>query len=270
MRKKFFIFVYAILILSLLNGCGKKDETDYFLEGYDATEIGKYEDALKYFETAAKKGDEQAQKAADIVSGYLNAKEAMELGNIDSAKDFLSKIPADYKYYPIAADINALRLSVYGADNVPKSNAETSEASGSDSNFDAASALQEISDLINKGYPDIAKKKLEDLDYDTLTSDQKSKADQYRKKLEEKQEENLEESSEAKTSEQEDFTSDKAISYLQQKYQVEGDIGDALTPSYDSDGRKYYEISIQTGTGSSMKILTLHIYGDGTIQEINK
>ena len=83
----------AALAVSALAGCGGKDKTDYYMKGYEAVEEGRYEEALKDFQTAAKAGDSQAQKAADIVSGYLNAQEAYALGDAEGAKAFSKDIP---------------------------------------------------------------------------------------------------------------------------------------------------------------------------------
>ena len=157
MKKALYVILCMTLAMTLLAGCGKKDDTDYFDEGYTAVENGKYKDALEDFKKAAAQGDEQAQKAADIVSGYLNAKEAADLGNTDSAKEFLSKIPSDYKFYPIAGDVNALRLKVYGSDTAAKDAADEAEANeNSKAENTAESALNEVEKLIGNGHIDLA------------------------------------------------------------------------------------------------------------------
>lgn len=272
MKKALYIILCAALALTFLVGCGKKDKPDYFNVGYAAVENGKYTDALEAFKKAAAEGDEQAQKAADIVSGYLNAKEAADLGNTDSAKDFLSKIPSDYKFYPISGDVNALRLKVYGSNTAAKEAADEAEAA-EESKSTADSTLDDIEDLIDNGRTDLAEKKLSTLDYDSLDSSQKRKADALKSKLNDSvEEESGKAGGSAENSQDADdsFTSDKALSYLQQYYHIEGDIGDDLMPSHDSDGRKYYEVTIQTGSGEDIKILTIDIYSDGSIKTKEK
>lgn len=274
MKKALYVILCMTLAMTFLAGCGKKDDTDYFDEGYTAVENGKYKDALEDFKKAAAQGDEQAQKAADIVSGYLNAKEAADLGNTDSAKEFLSKIPSDYKFYPIAGDVNALRLKVYGSDAAAKDAADEAEANeNSKTENTAESTLNEVEKLIGNGHIDLAEKKLDLIDYDSLDSSQKNKADTLRKKINnspEKNESKDNDNSGSSNQNDEDFTSDKAMSYLQQYYHIEGDIGDDLSPNYDSDGRKYYEVTIQTGSGKDISIITLDIYSDGSIKTKEK
>lgn len=268
MKKVFCTAACLVLCLALFSGCGKDKEPDYFDLGYTATENGRYSEALENFKKAAENGDEQAQKAADIVSGYLNAGEAADLGNMDSAKEFLNKIPSDYRFYPIADDVNALRIRVYGS---------AADNSGAEQKKDAdrASAdkiLNETEALIDNGYTDLADKKLSAVDYSVLDDGQKNRYKKLEKSLAEidshdsdaDQHNNMDE----KDKKGDDFTSDKAISYLKQKYHTEGDIGENLTPSYDENGNKYYEIKIQTGSGDDIKILTLRIFGDGTVKEI--
>lgn len=267
MKKTFFTILCAVIMIFSCVGCGNNEEPDYFDEGYSYTEDGKYAEALDSFEKAADKGDEQAEKAANIVRGYLNAKEAVALGNTESAKDFLNEIPSDYRFYPIADDINTLRLTVYGADAA----AEDSD------NTDYDKLLDEIEGLAENGHTESAIKKLDSADYDEFTERQRKRAENIRKDLADSSSTEVdtheipdEEHKEHNTSSDDSFTSDKALSYLKQYYSIEGDIGEALTPSTDSDGRKYYEVSIQTGSGDSIKILTLHIYGDGSIIAQNK
>ena len=108
-----------IIVMTLLSVClcscgGKEEKTDFYMIGYDAIEEGEYEKALSNFEIAAKEGDDQAKKAAKIVSSYLDAKEAYEIGDTDSAMKFIDSMPSDYKYYAIADDVDTLVRKVYG------------------------------------------------------------------------------------------------------------------------------------------------------------
>ena len=134
--KRILSLVMVIFLLSAwLCSCGKEEKTDYYMIGYEAVEAGKYEKALDNFEIAAKEGDDQAAKAAKIVSSYLDAKEAYEVGNIDSAMNFLNEMPSDYKYYAIADDVDTLTRKVYGyvpQEAEEEENEETDETEGTE------------------------------------------------------------------------------------------------------------------------------------------
>ncbi|MBR5219254.1 MAG: hypothetical protein IKV89_05940 [Clostridia bacterium] len=127
MKRILSIIMAIALLLACLCSCGGKEEkTDYYMIGYEAVEAGNYEKALSNFEIAAKEGDDQAAKAAKIVSSYLDAKEAYEVGDIDSAVNFINSMPSDYKYYAIADDVDTLIRKVYGY--VPKEPEDSQEA----------------------------------------------------------------------------------------------------------------------------------------------
>ena len=275
----------AALAVSALAGCGRKNKTDYYMKGYAAVEEGRYEAALKDFQTAAKAGDDQAQKAADIVSGYLNAQEAFALGDAEGAKAFLKDIPEDYKYYAIGEDIDTLRRRVYSAggedrpEETPRPSASASAAPTASAAADKENGekdfskreeidleLQQIRELVEEGYLDQAEERLDGLNSASLTDGQKRKADQYREEIAEQRREHKKDGSQDDA----EFTADKAVEYVREAYGLQGDPGDDPAPRYDSGGKKYYELVIQSGEGASAEILTLHIYSGGEIRIVDR
>lgn len=276
----------VILAAALITGCGKKDETDYYMKGYDAVKEGRYQEALEAFQTAAKDGDDQAQKAADIVSGYLNAQEAYLLEDVSGAKEFLQNIPADYKYYAIGEDIDALRRKVYGGEEpketpmpsaektldpskekVPEVTADPKqdpEAFARHEEIDLE--LQQIRELVKKGYLDQAEERLDGLSFDEMTDAQKDRAQQYRAETKKQRAQQKESGNIA----DEGFTWEKAVEYVRQKYDLQGDMGEGPSPRYDDSGKKYYEMVIQDGTGDSAEILTLHVFADGRVKVVGR
>ncbi|MBE5039743.1 tetratricopeptide repeat protein [Ructibacterium gallinarum] len=281
MKRLVCILLAVLAAAAALSGCGKKEEPDYYMQGYDAVKAGKYEEALEAFETAAKQGDEQAETAAEIVSGYLNAQEAYMLGNLESAKAFLKEIPENYKYYAIGEDIDALRQKVYSgnmeevpeepkesdppATDRPEMTEESKLSVEKEEEFSRREEtdleLQQIHELIKSGYLDQAKERLNSLPSD-MTDGQRQKAEQYRSELSDQQKNDTQENKKSDT----DFTPEKAAEYVRRQYQLEGDLGDGLVAKYDADGNKYYELMIQSGSGDDAEILTLHVFGDGTVQ----
>lgn len=115
MNKRILCGLMSGLMLFALTACGEKEDSgvDYYEIGYEAISVKHYETALDNFLIAAEQGDEQAETAAKIVSGYLDAKEAFEKEDIEKAKEILSDIPENYKYYAIGEDIDTLRRTVY-------------------------------------------------------------------------------------------------------------------------------------------------------------
>ena len=284
MKRLVCILLAVLTAAAVLPGCGKKEEIDYYMQGYDAVKAGKYEEALAAFETAAKQGDDQAETAAEIVSGYLNAQEAYMLGDLESAKAFLKEIPENYKYYAIGTDIDALRQKVYSGnmEDLPEEPAESAEpetaqteapkTAETDKESEEAFSrreetdleLQQIHELIESGYLEQAEERLNGLPAD-MTEGQHKKAEQYRSEISEKKT-SSQESKKADT----DFTPEKAAEYVRRQYQLEGDLGDGLIARYDAGGNKYYELMIQSGSGENAEILTLHVFGDGTVQVVDR
>lgn len=265
MRKRVLAVVMAAyLAAGALSGCGGK-KTDHYMVGYDAVKEKRYEDALESFRLAAAEGDEQSRRAADIVAGYLNAKEAFRLGDIESAKAFLEEIPENYKYYAIGEDIDALRRSVYGYQPTEPEPSETpaedEEASEIRERNDRN--LQQAGNLIAEGRLDAASAYLEDLETDALTEAQREKLDRYRREIAKKQEMTKEEPDHS-------LSPEKAAEYLRAAYpEVQGDVGDALMAQYDEEGNLFYVISIQIGQGEDAQICTLHILRDGTVERVS-
>lgn len=147
--KRILSMVMVIFLLSAcLCSCGKEEKTDYYMIGYEAVEAGNYEKALSNFEIAAKEGDDQAAKAAKIVSSYLDAKEAYEVGNIESAMNFLNSMPSDYKYYAIADDVDTLTRKVYGY--VPQEAEDSEEADEAEEAQEEDTEEAEVSAEVSK------------------------------------------------------------------------------------------------------------------------
>ena len=147
--KRILSMIMVIFLLSAcLCSCGKEEKTDYYMIGYEAVEAGNYEKALSNFEIAAKEGDDQAAKAAKIVSSYLDAKEAYEVGNIDSAMNFLNSMPSDYKYYAIADDVDTLTRKVYGY--VPQEAEDSEEADEAEEAQEEDTEEAEVSAEVSK------------------------------------------------------------------------------------------------------------------------
>lgn len=231
--KRILSLVMVIFLLSAcLCSCGKEEKTDYYMIGYEAVEAGKYEKALENFEKAAEKGDDQAAKAAKIVSSYLDAKEAYEVGDIEGAKKFLSEMPADYKYYALSDEADALKQKVYG--HIPVDEEETDEAQDE----------EELSE----------DKSEENSSEETAGSPEKDEP------------ENQEDSAPASAKANE-FTPQQAMAYVSAKYGVQGDLGMGLEPSYTEDGEIYYEIVADIGKNGESNIKKLRIFSDGTIKE---
>ena len=275
----------AALAVSALAGCGRKNKTDYYMKGYEAVEEGRYEAALKDFQTAAKAGDDQAQKAADIVSGYLNAQEAFALGDAEGAKAFLKDIPEDYKYYAIGEDIDTLRRRVYSAggedrpEEPPRPSASASAAPTASAAADKENGekdfskreeidleLQQVRELEEEGSRGAAEERQDGVNSASLTDGQKRKADQYREEIAEQRRDHKKDGSQDDA----EFTADKAVEYVREAYGLQGDPGDDPAPRYDSGGKKYYELVIQSGEGASAEILTLHIYSGGEILIVDR
>ncbi len=272
MKRWISLFVAVVLAGSMLVGCGKTD-TDYYMKGYDAMANGRYRNALTYFEKAAKAGDTHAEEAIKILKGYLNAEEAWNVGDIDAAKAFLETIPQTYKYYSIGEAVDLLKWKVYGGkpeDFQGDQDDEEKEKNGEITNAEQDSfvkqeeidlTLQEIEILIESGQVDMAEEQLNGLREEDMVERQKQRTKDLRIRLAQRREEQK-----TQDAGQEDFTPEKALEYLQEAYPVEGDLGPALVPKYDANGRKYYEVTMQLGEGDHAEIATVQIFGDGTVR----
>lgn len=228
MKRIFSIVLALVLLVTCLCSCGEDKETNYYMKGYEAVEAGKYDKALEYFEKGAEDGDDQAAKAAKIVSSYLNAKEAYDVEDIDGAMKFIEDIPSDYKYYAIADDVDSLIRKVYGY----------------------------VPEEISEDEPD--EKEEENRD-DTDEND----SDEIKDETDTDQTEDAAPAS-AKAKE---FTAEQAMEYVSAKYGIQGDLGMGLEPSYTDDGEIYYEIVADIGKDGQSNIKKLRIFSDGTITE---
>lgn len=232
MKRIFSIILVSVLLVTCLCSCGKDEETNYYMKGYEAVEAGNYETALEHFEKAAEAGDDQAVKAAKIVSSYLNAKEAYDVEDIDGAMRFLEDIPSDYKYYAIADDVDSLLRKVYGY--VPEEIGEDEPDKKEESESDEAKKSEEEDEP-----EDVKDAEADDTAEDAAPASAKA----------------------------EEFTAEKAMEYVSAKYGVQGDLGMGLEPSYTDDGKIYYEIVADVGKDGQSNIKKLRIFSDGTITE---
>lgn len=275
-KKIFFAALIAILSVGLLCSCGK-DDIDYFSKGYTQVENGQYKAALESFLIAAEQGDDQAKKAADIVSGYLNADEAFAIGDIESAKAFLESIPENYEYYDIAEDIDALRRKVYSYNPDAEHKNEPTEKPKEENEASASMTkeefsrheqidldLQQVQEYIDKENYTDAQEYLSGLDFSEMSDSQRTRAESMKDTISQKIEDASSQDNEK------DFTSEKAFEFVQREYSLQGDMGGDLPAKYDDDGRKYYELTFQDGEGEGAPILTVHIYGDGEIKEVDR
>lgn len=143
MKKISWFLVCVVLMLTIVAGCKNNEpQIDYYSQGYEAVEDGDYEEALDAFLMGAQEGNEQSKKAADIVSGYLNAKEAFDLRDIDNAKNYLDKLPSDYKYYAIAEDIEELKQKIKEYEKEYESKEPEKEPEKKDEEFTAQKAME--------------------------------------------------------------------------------------------------------------------------------
>lgn len=276
-HKIIFTILISMFSLSLLCSCGK-DDIDYFSKGYAQVENGQYKAALESFLIAAEQGDDQAKKAADIVSGYLNADEAFAIGDIEAAKAFLESIPENYEYYDIAEDIDSLRRKVYSYNPDAKHEDEPTEKPKKEEDDTSASMtkeefsrheqidldLQQVQEYIDKENYTDAQEYLSGLDFSEMSDSQRTKAESMKDTISQKIENASSQDNEK------DFTSEKAIEFVQREYSLQGDMGGDLPAKYDEDGRKYYELTFQDGTDENAPIITVHIYGDGEIKEVDR
>ncbi|MBQ4145678.1 MAG: hypothetical protein IJD36_03520 [Clostridia bacterium] len=158
MNKKILCGLLAALAICSLSGCKNEKEVgvDYYEIGYEAIAAKHYETALDNFLIAAEKGDEQARDAAKIVSGYLDAKEAFEKEEIDKAKEILSGIPGNYKYYAIGEDIDTLRRTVYQYQEKKDDAPELSE-NDQDQSYKVNNNLsaEKAAEYLRAAYPDV-------------------------------------------------------------------------------------------------------------------
>lgn len=260
MKKGLLSLLVGILAL-LLVSCG--ETVDHYMEGYDAVDAGHYEEALLHFQKAADQGDEQAATAADIVSGYLNAQEAYELGDLESAKVFLEDLPENYKYYAIGEDVDSLRQKVY-AGILPEGMEKPKETDLPDMD----DYLSQIDAWVQQGDLASAKEMLENIPDGSLTKAQMQWVVKIHQDIAEKEAELSEEPKPTTpvTTLPPALSPEKAAEYLKIAYpEVEGDIGGALLPQYDENDEIYYAITIQVREG---EIRTIHIFPDGSVKTI--
>ncbi len=256
MKKGILWTLVGILAFSLVS-CGQP--VDHYLKGYDAVDTGHYEEALRHFQKAAEEGDEQAVAAADIVSGYLNALEAYELGDLAAAKAFLEDLPGNYKYYAIGADVDDLRHKVY-TNILPKETEKPEETKAPDMN----EYLSRIEELVSQEKLADAKDMLKNIPNGSLTNAQMQRVAKIHLDIAESQ--GVSPTAKPVTTPPPALSPEKAAEYLKIAYpEVEGDIGGALLPQYDENDEIYYTITIQIREG---EIRTIHIFPDGSVKTI--
>ena len=157
MNKRILCGIMAGLMLFALTACGKKEDSgvDYYEIGYEAISAKHYETALDNFLIAAEQGDEQAETAAKIVSGYLDAKEAFEKEDIEKAKEILSDIPDNYKYYAIGEDIDTLRRTVYQYQEKEEQAPALSEEDNQSYKVNNNLSAEKAAEYLKVAYPDV-------------------------------------------------------------------------------------------------------------------
>ncbi len=266
-KRSFCGVMAAVMVLLSLSACGKREEIDYFMEGYDAVKEKRYEDALQNFQEAAKQGDGQAETAAKIIDGYFRAREAFQVGDGESAKEFLAALPENYRYYAISEDIEALKRLVYSGQQEepqPESLAEKTLEEAAAKQAENDRILQQVKEEMEDGHLDRAEKKLTDMVLKSLTGEQLERWQNYRMEIAEKRQENQQPKNE-------ELSPEKAVEYLRAAYpEVQGDVSAALAAQYDEAGQLYYAVTIQLGQGEDMEIKTLHIRKNGIVETVEE
>lgn len=249
----------------LLSGCGGASE-DAYEQGCKQLESGAYEEALDTFREGAQKGDDQAKTAEQIMEGYLNAKEAYQLGDPKGAQEFLEGIPEEYRDYAVADDIDSLRREISGKageEPVPPAGGRDEKAFSAREAIDMA--LQQAQAELDSGLYDRVQEILQDVRAEDCSQSQKEKLEQLQKDAQAGAEQ--QEKAETANPDNQTFTPDKAAKILQDKYGIQGDLSQGLASHYDDKGNKYYELTFQTEEGGKPKIVKARIYGDGRVEE---
>lgn len=277
-KRILFLFLCCTLALfsvSALSGCGK-DEDDLISEGLTYIENGQYKKARNVLEKAAQDDPEniQAKETYQIVDRYLKAKEAHELGDDAAASEYLENLPERYENLPISDDIRTLLRSLKSSlpDNEKsksKSNKNSSK-NKSEENKDIFSAQEEIDmqlqiaqNLADAGLYSNALEVLDETDMTYARSEQKTQYNTIREDAEKGGEQAA--ANEEANPEQKEFTSQKALEYLKNKYpNLSGDPGiEGLPAKYDTNGQKYYELTFQ----HENDIITAQIFANGMVVE---
>ena len=273
----------AVCLLLLLAGCGRSADS-HLEKGYTLMEEGQYSAALEEYQAAceADPNDTTAQEAVQILSIYMQAQEAYDIGDEAAARAYLDQLPEAYRDYPVKEAIQSLQEALNwthpAATAVPKQTAapepaETDAPDETDTDTAAAATAQdqiedvlaEAESLLNANLYEDADEMLAGIEEATLTADQQRRANELRSRADEARA--AAEKADSEHPENREFTAEEALKILNQKYGIEGDAA-GLSPQYDADGDKYYEITAQIDSENA--ILTLQIYKDGYIREVSR
>lgn len=176
------VFATLLLQTSCTNNTAKKA----IEQGKLAMASTDYQSSLKSLQLAKEEGGrgEELDNMISVLENYLEAKEALEAANIDSANEALGRIPENYTDYVISGDIDKLKEEVSKKHKVMAD--VDSQISGTKkmlANGDYTSASANIAELYSKEMTGYQRRQVDELN-STIQSAQSKIDDASAKKPE--------------------------------------------------------------------------------------
>ena len=161
MRKTALFLIICLLVAALCSCTTASDAKLFTTQGDSALEAAEYESALEYYKKALDTGTatNKVKALCEILSAYIEAKEAYENENFSKAENIIEYLEYDYtNYSPINDDMRELIRKI-------------DLATQSTKRIDRA--LSELAEAIGESDYDTAYELINELDGYTLDSDQK-------------------------------------------------------------------------------------------------
>lgn len=255
MRKIKTLIIVSLLAISMV-GCGNSTADKAIEQGKLAMASKEYDKALASFKLAIDEGskDKSIKIMYSIIETYNNAYDKFEEDNIEEAKKIIDEINNEYVEYSIKDDVDSLKVKI---DEKVKIQDEINDY------------IEQIKKLVkNKDYND-AKSLIEEVNKKELSEKNKEEIDELNNRIESELS-IIEAEKKAKEQEQnkkQQFTKQKAISYVMNIYGVAEEMHDYRVPfEMKNDGKNYYEVYYDyVGSSIPVTYYEYKVYENGEV-----